>query len=231
MNVISDNKNDPFIHIVRALNHPQTWDMDHRYIGQKNVGSFSDVDFSDHSQLALRQFTAEKYLYFQLRKAFHRSDKTQQLVKVQTVYGDFYVDASQAAVWHKNSLQQIRNLHRLAFFANSVLKTIKKKPSLADLNCFRYDELIWNSAIEASKGRIAKGANITNPVNLLMWPDLTRLKKFRHMVRIISLWSRKAHSLQATGVVLGIPQRYVLTVYTALQALDAVTTQPVQTTL
>ncbi len=174
MNVINDNKNDPFIHTVNAHSPSPTWGMDQCYIVQKRVGSFTGIDLSDHTQLTQQQFTATECL---------------------SLYPNMF-------------FQQIRSLHRLAFFTNSLFKTVKM-----------------------IQGWLAANDDITNPVHRFKWPDSARQKKFRHMDRIIFWWSKKVRSLKQTGVELRTPQRFALTAFTAAQALDVVTTKPVQATL
>ncbi len=68
-----NNKKNPLIHIVKALNHPQSWDQYQECHAQKNVVSFPDIGLSNEKQLAKRRFSAENHLYFHIRKACKHS--------------------------------------------------------------------------------------------------------------------------------------------------------------
>jgi hypothetical protein len=52
------------------------------------------------------------------------------------------------------------------------------------------------------------------------WPNFTRLLLTPSALQIAALWLHRPHSLATTAQVLGIPQRYVMSFYTATQVLD-----------
>lgn len=84
------------------------------------------------------------------------------------------------------------------------------------------EALTWRLALWASRGRLPAGTVIEQPVVLKHWPNLSRLLLPPHAVQIAGLWARRAKPLAATPGLLGIPQRYVFSFYSACAAQDLI---------
>ncbi|VAW49339.1 hypothetical protein MNBD_GAMMA03-1835 [hydrothermal vent metagenome] len=82
-----------------------------------------------------------------------------------------------------------------------------------------YNVFLWDTAILASKGRIPKGTDLHSNVQMQFWPNFPKFKVFRHAIQIAALWSIKPESLLNTSRQLKIPQRYVFTLYCAMNAI------------
>jgi signal recognition particle receptor subunit beta len=83
----------------------------------------------------------------------------------------------------------------------------------------RLDSFIWELALCTARGRVPTGTDLTAPMFLRHWPNLTRLQLTPHALRIAALWSAQPHSLLDTAKNLRIPQRFVFSFYSALDAL------------
>ncbi len=211
-------------HLSNAINPAQIQYESNRFYAQKYVGLNPDVDFADKQQVQTIQINAKNYFFHYLRTAFEASKSNRRIACIKTVYGTFFVDAQDKVIYHDKTAEEIKNIHKIPFYKDSQVFIPKlKRGQMLSLYQFDYDPFVWLSSINASKGKIPDDVNYSAPIKLLGWPDLSKLLVFKHSIRIISLWSRGIYSLQHTGKLLNIPQRYPLTVYTALQALGLIT--------
>lgn len=223
-------KNSPKIiyhkHLSNAINPTQIQFESNRFYAQKYVGLNTDIDFSDPEQLAKIQMNPHNYFFYYLKQAFALSKDKGKMTCVKTVYGTFYVDAKDKLIMHHKTADDIFNIHKIPFYKDTEVFVLKLKRSelneLKELNQFDYEPFVWLSCIHASKGKMPMDVNFNAPIKLVAWPDLTKLAVFKHAIRIIALWSRGVYSLKHTGQLLNIPQRYPLTVYSALNALGLI---------
>lgn len=87
----------------------------------------------------------------------------------------------------------------------------------------RLDQVLWDTALETSVGRLPTGVDLAAPVYLKSWPNLTRLHRTPHALRIAALWATRGASLMETAQTLKIAQRHVFAFYSAALALDLIT--------
>lgn len=87
----------------------------------------------------------------------------------------------------------------------------------------RLDQVLWETALETSVGRLPTGVDPAAPVYLKHWPNLTRLHRTPHALRIAALWATRGASLTETAQTLKIAQRHVFAFYSAALALDLIT--------
>lgn len=87
----------------------------------------------------------------------------------------------------------------------------------------RLDHVLWQTALETAAGRLPTGVDAAAPVYLKHWPNLTRLHRTPHALRIAALWTTKGASLTETAQTLKIAQRHVFAFYSAALALDLIT--------
>jgi hypothetical protein len=211
-------------HLSNAINPAQIRYGNDRYYAQKYVGLLADIDFKDGQQVQSIQINANNYLFTYLKQAFELSSRKRKIAAVKTVYGTFMIDAGRKLIHHDKTSDEIKNIHKIPFYKDTKVYIPKlKRGELDALHTFDYEPFVWHSSINASKGKIPEDVNYQAPVKLTAWPDLSKLFVFKHVIRIIALWSRGVYSLQHTGKLLNIPQRYPLTVYTALRALGLIT--------
>jgi hypothetical protein len=210
-------------HFSNAFNPSQIELERGSFNAQKHVGNHADVDFNDPLQLAAVQFHPVNHLFYYLNLSYENSHTTGQIIELETTYGMFYVDAKNNLVYHERDRIHTRSLHRITFFKDSKLGISEvSEEELLGLFQYDYDSFVWESAIVASKGRIATDVDPDEIINIVAWPNLSKMLIYKHSMRILSLWSRGEYSLSQTAVILQIPQRYALTIYTALTALNLI---------
>ncbi len=211
-------------HLSNAISPDQIKFENNRYYAQKYVGLNTDIDFNEEGELHTVQLNPSNYFFHYLGKGFELSLEKKKPACVKTVYGTFYVNAQDKLIFHDKTAEEIVNIHKIPFYKDTKVTTPKIKPGqLNHLHQFDYEPFVWFSSINASKGKIPENTNFNAPVKITAWPDLTKLVVFKHAIRIISLWSRGVYSLKHTARLLNIPQRYALTVYTAMHALGLIT--------
>jgi len=214
-------------HLSNAINPDQIQYENNRFYAQKYVGLTPDINFDNEAELKKVQLNPQSYFFHYLKEAFALSKAHVKTASVKTVYGIFYVDAQQKIIYHDKTAEEIINIHKIPFYKETQVAIPKFKRSefnaLQDLYKFDYEPFVWLSSINASKGKIPINVNYNAPIKLVAWPDLTKLVVFKHSIRIIALWSRGVYSLKQTGRLLNIPQRYPLTIYTAMHALGLIT--------
>lgn len=75
------------------------------------------------------------------------------------------------------------------------------------------EDFFWNVAAWAARGRLPDGTDPYQPVRLRAWPNFTKVFMSPHALRIVALWVRTWASPIDIAARLGIPQRYVFSVY------------------
>ncbi len=78
---------------------------------------------------------------------------------------------------------------------------------------FATEDCLWNVAAWAARGRLPEGVDPYRPVRLRAWPNFTQVFMSPHALRIAALWVRTWASPVDIAARLGIPQRYVFSVY------------------
>ena len=75
------------------------------------------------------------------------------------------------------------------------------------------EDFFWNVAAWAARGRLPEGTDPYRSVRLRAWPNFTKVFMSPHALRIVALWVRTWASPVDIAARLGIPQRYVFSVY------------------
>ncbi|MBB3062411.1 DNA-binding response OmpR family regulator [Microbulbifer rhizosphaerae] len=76
-------------------------------------------------------------------------------------------------------------------------------------------ELIWNVAFYLTSGRLMEGHHLHDVVQLVSWPNLTRLPVTPNTFRILSLFSRRPTSVYFAARLLKVSQEEMNRVYSA----------------
>ena len=85
------------------------------------------------------------------------------------------------------------------------------------------DRVLWRAGMETGRGRLPNGVELRTTVYLKHWPNLTRLQRTPHALRIAALWAIRGASLLETTELLHISQRHVFAFYNAALAMDLIT--------
>jgi hypothetical protein len=81
------------------------------------------------------------------------------------------------------------------------------------------EELLWNAALYASRGRLLAGKRSSDVVRLRRWPDFSRLSKDRRMLPLAAFMSANAADLSTVAEHTGAPMSQVVDFHNACAVL------------
>lgn len=192
----------------------------------------TQADVAEASMLAEASLRYDPGLHLVgvLKDAYLVSCKWQVPTHLDSPAGRITVDGTTNLIYCEFTAEQ---------FAGMVDKPLDKRPKtrafsrqeFADLQgtlsqralVQRLDHVLWQTALETSAGRLPVGVDPVAPVYLKQWPNLTRLHRTPHALRIAALWTTKGAGLLETAQTLKIAQRHVFAFYNAALALDLIT--------
>jgi hypothetical protein len=87
----------------------------------------------------------------------------------------------------------------------------------------KLDHCLWQCALETAAGRWPDDLAPQNTLYLKHWPNLTRLPRTPHAMRIAAFWATQGASMDDTARSLRIAQRHVVAFANAARALDLIT--------
>ncbi|CAA6821530.1 MAG: Unknown protein [uncultured Thiotrichaceae bacterium] len=79
--------------------------------------------------------------------------------------------------------------------------------------------LIWTTSLLTSHGRLSRNADLSSPLRLKSWPNLTRLEQFPDAMPIAALWHEKAGNVFDLSEWLDVPQRHVIAFFNGAHTL------------
>lgn len=208
-------------HLSMAMQDETDKDVLNRYKAHKHVGSNPDIDPNNSEQLEKIYHTPEKYLYFHLARAVKRANEKKSDIRIHTVFGSILFDYKTQLFHHAFTGTKLKYIKSSPLFNQTDCSFIEIKSEVLQSKKYNQNarKLIWDSAILASKGRVPRGTNLKQVIEMECWPNFTNLIIFRYVVQITSAWSRHSLSLVETAKQLEVPQRYVFTLYNAMQAI------------
>ncbi len=199
------------------------------HAGHCYIGSAPDIDLNDSSQLEKAQYDPEIYFQSYIAKAVIKARNSAQSVLLTIPDGWIVIRPDTQTV-----LIDIQDSKLRAFSAVPISDETITKSIIDDSNLTKYtklatsitlEQLLWKSALWSSRGRVPIGTNLTLPISLKNWPNLSRLLLSPHALRISALWSEYPCSLLDTAKNLQIPQRYVFAFYSACNAIGIVSVE------
>ena len=187
------------------------------------IGSAPDLELNDLSQLAKAQYDPDLFLQAYLRKAVNTADRYACAVKLKIPYGVIAVLPNSNSVFVNISDSRLHAFCSVPMIEGALsVKIIRKRLTInkaKNVRVMSRESLLWKATIWASRGRLPVGTSLRQPVFLRRWPNMTRLMLFPHAMRIAALWAEQPCSLLDTAKMLGIPQRFVFSFYSATKAL------------
>ena len=213
-------------HLYLAVNQETDTDKQNRYKAHKHVGGNKDIDPSNPDELKRIFLTPEKYLYHYLAKAVSLSNSNKSDIIIKTLFGNILFEDHSQKFFYGFDENKIKFMQGSPLFSESTLSLINIDSQLQRNKTvsMQAKEMIWKSAISASKGRVPTGTSMDKSIEMKYWPNFSKLKIFRYAVQITAAWSRNALSLIDTASQLKIPQRYVFTLYCAMHAIECADT-------
>ena len=210
-------------HIFDAISENNSEDLHQQFKAQKYVGSNKDIKPGAHENKHIF-IHKEKYLYYHLNNLAKRAAKEKHNFVLTLSSNKIFYDVKNKIFLHNISTIQCQYLHKTPLTENSInIHQVENLPHNIAKKIEK-DRFIWESCLQSSRGRLPHETCIITPVVLKKWPNYSKLALFRHVIQISALWSRKPMSLYETARHLAIPQRYVFTLYSALDSLDCIQT-------
>ncbi|MDQ5898099.1 MAG: hypothetical protein QG612_2185, partial [Pseudomonadota bacterium] len=198
-------------------------------------GARPDLDANMLGSDASLRYDPGHHLVGVLKDAFQVSGKWQVPAHLESTAGRITVDGTTNLIYCEFSAERFAQLVREPVDKRPKTKAFSRQ-EFADLQdtltrtalVRRLDQVLWKSALETSAGRLPIGVDPTVTVYLKSWPNLTRLQRTPHALRIAALWATRGASLMETAQTLKIAQRHVFAFYNAVLALDLVTDDEAQ---
>jgi len=174
-------------------------------------------------------YKPDKYLLGYLLKLLNKKHPANCALKLDFAYKyRIIVYPDRKMVLSNLTDSHFRNIAIMPFINNQMCKlTIVKDANLEeqlssskkDFLKMTLDGLLWTLALRTSRGRVPKGTSVNKPLFLHYWPNLTRLCKTPHAMRIASLWIDNPCSLNELATSLGIAYEDVYSFYSAVHVL------------
>ncbi|WP_310460045.1 hypothetical protein [Sphaerotilus sp.] len=190
------------------------------------------TDVADAAQLAdgSIRYDPAQHLVGVLKDAYLVSCKWQVPTHLDSAVGRITVDGTTNLIYCEFTADQLAGLMNKPLDKRPKTRAFSRQ-EFADLQgtleqkalVQRLDHVLWQTALETSAGRLPVGVDPVVPVYLKQWPNLTRLHRTPHALRIAALWTTKGAGLLETAQTLKIAQRHVFAFYNAALALDLVT--------
>ncbi len=185
------------------------------------VGSNADIDLNNSSNSSHIYITPDKYLYHHLAKAIKMGKLSKSDVLIKTSSGRILYENSSQQFYSFN-WSKLKHAQAKPIFDDTTLTQINSNSELSQGGtAVDAVEIVWESALLASKGRLPKDTSLNNIVEIIYWPDFSKLSTFKYADQIATAWSIKPMSINATATELKIPQRYVFALFCAMQAINS----------
>ncbi len=187
------------------------------------IGSAPDIDPNDPVQLAKAQYDPENYFQSHIQQAVIKAEKFHQPVMLTMPHGSLVIlsDTKSALLDIKES--KLRAFCGLPITDETLTIVFMEKRELLEYSKhatpITLEQLIWKSAVWASRGRVPTGTDLNSRVYFQHWPNISRSFLFPNAMTIASHWLENPCSLIETAKVLQIPQRYVFAFYSASNAI------------
>jgi len=200
------------------------------------VGDHPDVDINDHEQLKQAIYSPDVLLQSVMEQACKQSQYSGHIVQLNVFNYVFYFDAKGQKV-HSNVGPAVIRPLCVVPHDNQAAYIVKPSSFRDDLNyiiqsnknnktgdspgkySWSMEAFMWVVTLWCSRGRVPEGVDLTQPVYLMRWPNLTRLEQLPHALRIAALIYDQPRTLVEAARQLGIEQRYVFAFFSACKAI------------
>ena len=236
---IVEDKADKTNNLIARENSRQ-FNKNRSALAGKHLGANDDTDFfgdhedirSDNSKdIAKVSYHPEKMFQGAAAKGYHIAQKNNCAIQVTALGISIIIDPSNFKVYTTTPERIFRPICLLETdnkveFKHLDVDHLKNKVSHlqpnrdTDENCSDIDTFLWKITLWSSRGRIPADTDLSIPVYLAHWPNLTRLDNIPHAPRIAALLILAPDTLCHVAERLQIPQRYVFGFYSAAHALN-----------
>lgn len=195
-------------------------------------GAREDIASPSAWHLEAMLYTPENYLLTNVLDALRLSQQSKQTVQIK-LSADDYVLLMPESNFAYCTLDTRSD--EFTMLCNNPVQTAKVAlhiPSNAELlpleehaekdaECrLDLEAFIWTTSLLTAQGRLGRGVDVNQKVALKHWPNMTRLEQFPHVMRIAALWHQRPGTLFEIAKALNVPQRHVISFYTAASTLN-----------
>lgn len=205
-------------------------DSDYAIDVARYCGEAADVAVISATANPALFYQPEQYLFFLLREANQIAHKWRVPTEVDVDGHKMLVVPAENRIYISFDREVLSSLatqpltRRIKPRVVSVNEFNQLKQSLSEGGGLdRIDAVLWETCMEAARGRIPLGTELDKTLYLRHWPNFTRLLRAPHAMQIAALWATRGASLMETAQMLRIEQKYVFAFFNAASALDLVT--------
>jgi len=198
--------------------------------GVELCGALEDLPTTRPSRLPEKFFfDPDDYLIGQLFRAVVKSQASQRPLAVAGLYRLIRVVLQPAPLcltaFRETRLRPI-SMTQLPLATTRIVHDPGPQDSPDAESAWATEDMLWNVAAWAARGRLPSGTDPYRPVRLKAWPNFTRIFVPPHALRIAALWVRGYVSPVGIATKLAIPQRYVFSFYTAAHFAGLINFEP-----
>ncbi len=193
------------------------------------VGENPDIDLSDEAALTALYFEPKRYFLSYVQQALNTAKDKHIAVKLTGLGQTLILCPCSNSIYSSKSDTSLRSLCVVALYDNYQVEEVdsnceemdntaleKKLNSDDTLKQQTIEQFLWKIILWTARGRLPEGTDLDQRFQLDNWPNLTRLVTTPYAFRITAYWMNKSCTLRETLDELGLEQRYVFSLYSAM---------------
>jgi len=189
-------------------------------------GDKTEVSFDDKVALKTRKFSPDGYFLGELLKTVEQCRANGKAVEFSGFLYGKSLPGVIRIVPQKNLVEY--TVHDIMLRAMGIVKldsgqlilqTNESDFPLKDATRANIDAFIWEVAVTTSRGRLSQPLKMNQRVSLQHWPNMTRYLEIPYSLQMSSLLVSAAYSPRELCEQFGIPQRFVFSYLSALNAI------------
>ncbi len=201
----------------------------------KFVGTVADIDPNIQEQVLAAHYQRKDYLQAYVQSAIKLANSKNRILTLNCGWKPITIFPHTREIWVDSDDKQLRAFCVLPIrsISNIDMSDAKSGSGISvtavnhseesqshDPERFQsMDAFLWKLALWTSNGRVPAGIELSYPVYLRVWPNLSRLVVIPHALRIAALLIEKPRSLLDVAATLRIPQQYVFSFFSGAYAL------------
>jgi hypothetical protein len=177
-----------------------------------------------------RRYDPEVNLVSVLREAYLVGAKWQVPTQLECSAGRIVVDTTRNLLLCDFDASRLEDLFKRPLGRRPKTRTLNRQEQSQvqeqaphEQGVRRLDDSLWRAGLITAAGRLPIDLDLSRPVYLKYWPNLTRVAAIPNAARVAALWSARGASITETAQMLGVAQRHVIAFYNGALALDLVT--------
>lgn len=169
-------------------------------------------------------YTPGNYIQGVIMRCIKKATTENPYIQAHFPFGDLVLDVNERKVYVLIGKKDIRSYEKSRLTRKVMLRVIPNINEVQNMvkpdQVQPLDDLLWNSSIAASIGRLPQGTDVDKPMSLKCWPNLTKVHKFDFATQIAAMWSQNTLSIREVIEKTGIKHNFVYVFFAAAHALD-----------